>query len=272
MKLKAMIAICAILVGAIAMWSLSRRAASANAPEPSGAEQTSIDGNPKAGATGKRVFRRISQIMASRAGAPVKDVPAPAKPEGWEEIPTVVDIAMQHEKLYRAYQLANAKARTESISQKIRACAKKLPKDATVEWESASLFETDGHGNVVLKRQRVLPLDDLDRDPIHAPFFECAKDTAIGMVIPLPNGQLPEGMSDRFELRDSHTANAPLEWPIPADDLRELGEELAELRQLLSPESQREAPSTPEAMLLATAREKRLSCIVEQKRRPAECP
>lgn len=279
MKMKVMIAMGAVLGGALVVWFWSRGSAPAHA-QPDGSDEVTAAQEPRSGdeamsagaAKGQQVSRRISQVLGSRAGDPVKDVPAPVKPEGWDEIPSIAEWAILHKEMFDAYQLAYAKARVAGISKKVRECATKLPKDATVEWESASLFEMDGRGNAVVKRQRVLPADELDRDPVNSPFFECVKDSTVGMVVPLPGGKVPEGIGERFEIRDSHTTNAPMAWPIPADDLREMGEELAELRQRLSPEEQRESPSTPHALILARAREQRLSCIVEQKRKPSDCP
>ncbi len=264
---KVVVAVIALIAGAAATWILSRSSSSAHASMQATPDMEPGSDPAKPAVPSGAVLRRISQIVASRAEGPVKDAPPPVKPEGWEEIPNIVSLGAQHDGLYDAYQLALAKARVGGGSQRVRACAEKLPKDASVEWESASVFEPDGRGSVMLKRQRVLPLDELDRDPTHAPFFDCVRRIEPEMTIPLP-----AGMTGGFELRESHTAVAPSPWPLQAEELRDLSAELRDLREQLSPESEREHPLKPAVRLLVQARVTRLGCIVEEKRNPSECP
>lgn len=67
------------------------------------------------------------------------------------------------------------------------------------------------------------------------------------------------------DVREQTSLASPLEYPIPARELEEMGEEIAQLREWL-----KQNPPEHKRVLMEDA-VRRLSCMIEQKKRPDEC-
>lgn len=215
-----------------------------------------------ADAAGRHKEVSLAQVLASRADA--QEVHSPngpiAKPEGWDDVPTSVELDAKYgEGLRAAYLVGQARARVAAMDRKWRACARKLPRDHYVEYESVIHFEPRGDGTAIATRERIHRR--LDPEPEYDAFFDCARDVSVGMVLRFPTG-VP---AQAFDIREQTNVASALEYPIPADDLREMWEELAELREWIT----QNPPEHKRILMEATIR--RLSCILEQKKRPDDC-